>query len=116
MPDRRRARVAQYAERVNRALGLLRRVPPATALRTLARRYRVSPRQARRYVEAAQEHPEGLPVPETTVVFTVKLSVSLARRLRTLARTTGESLSSLVTRGLEDWLHRVRPGPGGGGG
>ena len=28
MKDRRRARVAQYAERVNRALGLLRRIPP----------------------------------------------------------------------------------------
>jgi transposase-like protein len=87
MPDRRRARVAQYAERVNRALGLLRRLPPAAVLRALARRYGVSPRQARRYVEAAQEHPEGVPVPEATVVFTVKLPVSLARRLRALART-----------------------------
>ena len=115
MNDRRRARVAQYAERVNRALGLLQQGPPPTVLRTLARRYRVSPRQARRYVEAAQQHPQGLPVPEATVVFTVKLPVSLARRLRALARSTGASLSSLVTRGLEDWLHRVRPGPGGGG-
>jgi hypothetical protein len=115
MPDRRRARVAEYAERVNRALGLLGRFPPAAVLRTLARRYRISPRQARRYVDAAQEHPRGLPVPEATVVFTVKLPVSLARRLRTLARTTGESLSSLVARGLEDWLQRGRPGPGGGG-
>jgi predicted transcriptional regulator len=48
-------------------------------------------------------------------VFTVKLPASLAKRLRALARATGVSLSSLVTRGLEDWLHRVRPGPGGGG-
>jgi hypothetical protein len=115
MEDRRRARLAQYAERVNRALGLLRRFPPAAVLRTLARRYRVSPRQARRYVDAAQQHPQGLPVPEPTVVFTVKLPASLAKRLRALARATGVSLSSLVTRGLEDWLHRVRPGPGGGG-
>jgi predicted DNA-binding transcriptional regulator YafY len=115
MPERRRARIAQYAERVNGALGLLQRSSPAAALRTLARRYRVSPRQARRYVEAAQQHPQGLPVPEATVVFTVKLPSGLARRLRALARTTGESLSSLVTRGLEDWLQRVRPGPGGGG-
>jgi len=115
MNDRRRARVAQYAERVNRALGLLRQFPPAAVLGTLARRYRVSPRQARRYVEAAQQHPQGLPVPEATAVFTVKLPVSLARRLRALARSTGESLSSLVTRGLADWLRRVKPGPGGGG-
>src|SRR5262249_17577177 len=115
MPDRRRARGAQYAERVNRALGLLRRFPPAIALRTLARRYRVSPRQARRYVEAAQEHPAGFPVAQTTAGLTVTLPGSLGRRLRARARTTGESLSSLVTRGLEDWLRRVRPGPGGGG-
>jgi hypothetical protein len=115
MNNRRRARVAQYAERVNRALGLLRQCPPLAVLGTLARRYRVSPRQARRYVDAAQQHPEGLLVPEATVVFTVKLPVSLARRLRALARTTGESLSALVARGLEDWLHRGRPGPGGGG-
>ena len=115
MNDRRRARLAQYAERVNRALGLLRRFPPAVVLRTLALRYRVSPRQARRYVDAAQQHPQGLPVPEPTVVFTVKLPASLARRLRALARATGVRLSSLVTRGLEEWLHRVRPGPGGGG-
>jgi hypothetical protein len=115
MDDRRRARVAQYAERVNRALGLLRQFPPAAVLLRLARRYRVSPRQARRYIEAAQQHPQGLPVPEATVVFTVKLPIGLARRLRALARSTGENLSSLVARGLEDWLHRVRPGPGGEG-
>src|SRR4029450_4656154 len=92
MNHRRRARVAQYAERVNRALGLLRRRPPAAVLRGLAPRSGVSPPHARRYVEAAQEHPEGVPVPEATVVFTVKLPVSLARRLRVLARRTRESL------------------------
>jgi Ribbon-helix-helix protein, copG family len=115
MSDRRRARVAQYAERVNHALGLLRRVQPAVALRTLARRYRVSQRQARRYVNAAQRHPDGVPVPEPTVVFTVKLPASLAKRLRALARAAGVSLSSFVTRGLQEWLRRGRPGPGGGG-
>jgi hypothetical protein len=72
-------------------------------------------RQARRYVAAAQQHREELPVPEPTVVFIVKLPASLAGRLRALTRATGMSLSALVTRGLEDWLHRVRPGPGGGG-
>ena len=115
MDERRRARVAQYAERVNHALGLLRRSAPAAVLRTLARRYRVSPRQARRYVDAAHQHPHGVPVPEPTVVFTVKLPGSLAKRLRTLARGAGMSLSAFVTRGLEEWLRRVRPGPGGGG-
>jgi site-specific DNA recombinase len=81
--------VAQYAERVNRALGLLRRVPPPAVLRTLARRYRVSPRQARRYVEAAQQHPLGLPVPEATVVFTVKLPEGAAAHSSRVGSKTG---------------------------
>ena len=54
-------------------------------------------------------------MPEPTVVFTVKLPAGLARRLRALARATGVSLSALVARGLQEWLRRGRPGPGGGG-
>lgn len=115
MEDRRRARAAQYAQRVNRALALLRQLPVPAALRTLAHRYHVSPRQARRYIEAARHHPQGLPVPEPKVVFTVKLPVSVVRRIRALARATGASLSTLVTRALGNWLVRVRAGPRGGG-
>jgi Ribbon-helix-helix protein, copG family len=74
----------------------------------------VSLRQARRYVDVAQHHPQGVPVPEPTVVFTVKLPVGLVRRVRTHARSTGSSLSALMARALEDWLERVRPGPRGG--
>ena len=114
MDDRRRARVTEYAQRVNRAVGLLARVPPATARQTLARHFRISSRQASRYVQTAQQHPRGLPVPEPTVVFTVKLPVSVVRRVRALARATGVSLSALVTRALTESLRR-RPRSRGGG-
>ena len=114
MSARRRAQAGQYAQRVNGALVLLRRFPVPAALRALVQRYPVSLRQARRYVEVAQRHPQGVPVPEPTVVFTVKLPVGLVRRVRTRARSTGSSLSTLVARALEDWLERVRPGPRGG--
>jgi len=114
MTERRRAQAGHYAQRVNRALALRRRFPVPTVLRALVQRYQVSLRQARRYVEVAQEHPQGVPVPEPTVVFTVKLPVGLVRRVRTRARSAGSSLSALVTRALEDWLERVRPGPRGG--
>ena len=114
MKPRQRAEASQYAERVNRALALLRRFPVPAVLRKLARRYRVSLRQARRYVDVAQQHPQGLPVPEPTVVFTVKLPVGLVRRVRARARATGTYLSALVTQALEDWLDRARPGPHGG--
>jgi len=114
MSTRRRAQASQYAERINRALAMLGRVPVSAVLRVLVRRYRVSLRQARRYVDVAHQHPQGLPVPEPTMAFTVKLPVGLVRRLRARARSTGTRLSALVTRALEDWLDRVRPGPQGG--
>ncbi len=114
MSERRRAQASQYAHRVNRALVLLRRFPVPAVLRALVRGYRVSARQARRYVEMAQQHPQGMAVPEPTVAFTVKLPVGLVRRVRARARATGGSLSGLVTRALEEWLERVRPGSRGG--
>jgi Ribbon-helix-helix protein, copG family len=114
MSARRRAQADQYAKRVNRALALLHRLPVPAALRAFVRRDPVSLRQARRYIAVAQRHPEGVPVPEATVAFTVKLPVGLVRRLRKRARATGSSLSAFVTRALEDWLERVRPGPRGG--
>jgi ribbon-helix-helix CopG family protein len=114
MSARRRVQADQYAQRVNRALALLRRFPVPAALRAFVRRYPVSLRQARRYIEVAQRHPEGVPVPEPTMAFTVKLPVGLVRRVRNRARSTGSSLSAFVTRALEDWLERVRPGPRGG--
>ena len=114
MAERRRAQASQYARRVNRAVALLEHAAVPASLRMLARRYHVSLRQARRYVDAAQQHPQGLPVPQPTVAFTVKLPGRLVRRLRVRARSTGTSLSALVTQALEHWLHRVRPGPRGG--
>jgi hypothetical protein len=114
MTERRRAQAGQYAQRVNRALALRRRFPVPTVLRALVQRYQVSLRQARRYVEVAQHHPQGVPVPEPTAVFTVKLPIALVRRVRTRARSTGSRLSAVVARALEDWLEQVRPGPRGG--
>jgi hypothetical protein len=114
MRNRRRAEASQHAQRINRALALLRRWPVPTVLRMLVRHDRVSLRQARRYVDVAQQHPQGVPVPEPSVAFTVKLPVGLVRQVRARARATSTRLSTLVTRALEDWLERVRPGPHGG--
>jgi hypothetical protein len=83
-------------------------------LRALVECYQVSVRQARRYVKVAQRHPQGIPVPERTVGFTVRLPVGLVRRVRSRARSTGSRVSAFVTRALEDWLERLRPGPRGG--
>lgn len=77
----------------------------ADATTVLARRHRLSQRQARRYVERARD--EGvMEVPGAKVVFTVKLPAALARRIRRAARTTGQSISAVVTQALTEFLER----------
>jgi len=72
---------------------------------SLARRHRLSERQARRYVERARD--EGaMEVAAPKVVFTVKLPTALARRVRRAARTTGQSISGLVAQALAEFLDR----------
>src|SRR5262249_59089093 len=81
--------------------------------RPLPRRYHLPERQARRYVERAQAV-GTLDVPSPTVAFTVKLPVSLLHHLRAHARDSGRTLSGIVAQAIEEFLHRVRAGPGGG--
>lgn len=111
MADGRRARGDQVARRVNTAAELLAGgMTVAEATVTLARRHRLSARQARRYVERARD--EGpMDVPGPKVVFTVKLPAGLARRVRRAGRATGQSISALVTQALTEFLDRQ----GGGG-
>jgi hypothetical protein len=99
---------------VNAAAELLRSGQAvAEATRNLARRYQLSERQARRYVERAQTV-GTLDVPAPSVAFTVKLPVSLLHRLCTHARDSGRTLSGIVAQAIEEFLERVRAGPRGG--
>lgn len=110
MVDGRRARADQVARRVNSAAELLasgREV--ADAARVLARRHRLSERQARRYVERARDGGR-LEVPGAKLVFSVKLPASLARRARRAARSTGRSISDLVSQALVEFLDRHHSG------
>lgn len=112
MPESRRARADQVAKRVNTAAELLDSgLDVIEATRDLARRHRLSERQARRYVERARE--EGtMEVPGPKIVFTVKLPAGLARRVRRTARATGQSISAVVSQALSEFLERHN---GGGG-
>jgi predicted transcriptional regulator len=51
-------------------------------------------------------------VPGRKVVFTVKLPAALARRARRAAALTGQSISSLVSEALSEFLERHHGGPG----
>jgi predicted HicB family RNase H-like nuclease len=101
-----RGRAKEAARRTNAAAQLLaagRSVVAAT--RQLARRHRLSERQARRYVERARQGGR-VEVPKATVVFTVKVAGALARRARAQAKRRGQTLSAFVTHALLAFLER----------
>jgi DNA-binding transcriptional regulator LsrR (DeoR family) len=94
------------AKRINTATELLGSgLEVLDATRTLARRHRLSERQARRYVERARD--EGtVAVPGAKVVFTVKVPADLVRRVRRAARSTGRTISAVVAQALAEFLDR----------
>ena len=109
----RRAFADEYAVRVNRAVGLLGDMSPADAVRALQAEHALSERQARRYVNAALEWPEGVAVPERTAVFTVRLAPSLIAGLRRHADARGQTLSATVAEAVERFLGQVHEQRGG---
>ena len=89
------------AERLNHARELLQRfdhLPDAVA--KMAQDRGVSPRQAYRYLQQARRLKQPVPISDTKVAFTVKLSQELVRRVRSFANSTGLSLSEIVSRAL----------------
>jgi hypothetical protein len=109
----RRAYADEYAVRVNRAAVLVRDVVPADAVRALQAEFDLSERQARRYVNVALEQPEGVPVPERTMVFTVRLAPSLIGGLRERAGATGQTVSAVTAEAVRGYL--AGTGQRGGG-
>jgi hypothetical protein len=109
----RRAFADEYALRVNRAAELLVHRSPADAVRALQAEHALSERQARRYVNAARATPEGVVVPERTVVFTVRLAPSLIAGLRGQARSRGLTLSATLAEAVRCYLGQDHERHGG---
>ena len=109
----RRAHADEYAVRVNRAVELLVDWSSADAVRALQAEYRLSERQARRYVNEALARPDGVVVPERTAVFTVRLAPSLIAGLRDSARLSGQSLSAATAAAVGAYLDQAGERPGG---
>jgi hypothetical protein len=111
MAGDRRVRAREQAERVNAAADLLAGgMPVAEATGVLAGRFAVSVRQARRYVDQAAAGGR-VPVPEASVVFTVKLPAGLAARVRAYARERETTISAVVARALTEFFARGRRQP-----
>jgi predicted DNA-binding transcriptional regulator YafY len=103
----------QYAQRVNAAADLITAgVTAVDAAATLAQRFGVSTRQARRYVDQATSTGRRA-MPQPTVVFTVKLPGPLVTRVRRRAARSGVTISALVAEALSEFLSRDGRGPHG---
>lgn len=98
---------------MNRAVELLADVAPADAVRALQVEHGLSERQARRYVNAALDRPEGVVVPERTAVFTIRLAPSLIAGLRRQAHSRGLTLSATVAEAARLYLDHVHERHGG---
>ena len=104
-----RASHAQKAQRLNRARALLQQFKePDKAVAELARECSISPRQAHRYIQTAQQLKQPIPVSESKLAFTVKLPRSLIPRVRQYARASKLPLSEVVTRALRALVQRGR--------
>lgn len=101
----------EKAQRVNTALALIRKEDSVSkAAKALMSEYGLSRSQAYRYVREARLLGKQVRVPETKIAFTVKLSKGLIQEVRQKAKSTGQSISEIVTQALEAFLHKGRRG------
>jgi hypothetical protein len=104
-----RSRDSERAQRINAAVGLIKQHKTATeAAKVLAAQFGISKRQAYRNVHEALVIGKEVPIPAAKMAFTVKLSKNLIQEVRQYARTTGQSLSEIVTQALEAFLGKDR--------
>ena len=104
-----RASEAQKAERLNHARKLLQQFQELpVAVERLANDFAISPRQAYRYLQQAQQLRKPVAVAETKLAFTVKLPPSLIQRVRLYASVKQLSISEVVNRALLVLLPRGR--------
>ena len=95
----------ERALRINAALCLIKKHSTvAGAVTVMSAQYNISRRQAYRYIQEAQRIGTSVPIPESKIAFTVKLSPKLIQALKEHAKETGRNLSEIVTQALEKLL------------
>jgi hypothetical protein len=102
---------SEQARRVNATVRLLNKTSPPEVMSWLVAHYRISRRQAYRYLRQAHTARKPLAIPEAKSVFTVKISVSLIRQVRRQARRKGGTISLWVEAALRRSLN-APPGHG----
>ena len=99
----------ERARHLNAALGLLQsHVALPEAVQRLSRKFKLSERQAYRYLEEASELDRPVEVDEVTVPITLKLPPSTVERLRKYARSSGLTIGAIVTLALNSFLRVLK--------
>ena len=102
-----RASGVEQTKRLNMAVDLLEKnATPQEVVSSLVLHCGLSPRQAYRYVQQAQQACRPAPLPEKKSIFTVRLPIGLIQQVRRQARDRGEPISDLVKKALRDYLEK----------
>lgn len=105
---------SELAKRINQAFTLVQKnKPQPQIIDWLRQKYGVSQIQAYRYVQLAREISEKMAIPESSVVFTVKLPPTLIRGIKKLSASQGLSISKVVHTALEEFLAKKDHGKKG---
>jgi hypothetical protein len=96
---------AEHASRLNVAWELLLSTESfSETVQALSVRFKISVRQAYRYAKMAKEAGGKTEIPEAKHVFTVKIPASLIECIRRRAKSTGKSISDIVTDAIRFFL------------
>ena len=99
---------AQKAERLNAAHSLLARgVGMAEAAVSLSRQFRLSRRQAYRYLQEAQAIGHAVPLVAPSVPITLKMPANVVHNVRAYSVISGLTISEIVTRAITAFLAAV---------
>jgi hypothetical protein len=100
-----RSQNSELAKRINHTFTLLQKgIAQPQIVEKLVGKYGISQIQAYRYISLAKEINEKMEIPESSVVFTVKLPPSLIRRIKTLSGAQDLTISRVVHTALEEFL------------
>ena len=104
-----RSTLAEKTQRLNAALDLINReCSPNEAADILVKRFRLSLRQAYRYLNEAQhlKHPMEVPIP--TIPMTIKVPSDVVTKLRAYAQRSGLTIGETVARAVLRFIAQAR--------
>jgi len=104
-----RSTLAEKTQRLNATLDLINREYPLHEVaEILVKRFRLSRRQAYRYLHEAQRLKYPMAVPSPTIPMTIKVPSDVVAKLRAYAQRSGLTIGETVARAVLRFLAQAR--------